>query len=241
MATEHRIARQGQLEDVIIPAGRTSVRGVLSIPPAAEGIVLFAHGSGSSRNSPRNRYVADVLGGVGFGTLLMDLLNSAEEDYDSRTAELRFNIPLLTDRLLAATDWVELNPETASLPIGYFGSSTGAAAALAAAAERPDIVRAIVSRGGRPDLADAALARVQAPTLLVVGGKDIHVLGLNRVALGRISAASELSVVAGAGHLFEERGALEQVAELAREWFRQHLANSAGVHVRRREALQKAA
>lgn len=197
--------------------------GDLAHPPGARGLVLFAHGSGSSRLSPRNRYVAGVLQQAGLATLLFDLLTADEERRDAVTAELRFDIPLLGRRLGAATDWVRARPETADLPVGYFGASTGAAAALIAAAERPGAVRAVVSRGGRPDLAGAALPRVAAPTLLIVGGADTPVIALNRRAMAALRAEVHLEIVPGAGHLFEEPGALEQVARLARDWFQRHL------------------
>lgn len=197
--------------------------GDLARPPGARGLVLFAHGSGSSRLSPRNRYVAGVLQQAGLATLLFDLLTADEERRDAVTAELRFDIPLLGRRLGAATDWVRARPETADLPVGYFGASTGAAAALIAAAERPGVVRAVVSRGGRPDLAGDALPRVTAPTLLIVGVADTPVIALNRRAMAALRAEVHLEIVPGAGHLFEEPGALEQVARLARDWFQRHL------------------
>jgi putative phosphoribosyl transferase len=208
--------------DVIVTAGRADVAGTLTLPGSARGIVLFAHGSGSGRHSPRNRYVADVLHQAQLATLLIDLLTPEEEQVDVRTRELRFDISLLAERLVAATDWLESVAETSELPLGYFGASTGAAAALAAAAERPRTA-AVVSRGGRPDLAGPALARVRAPTLLVVGGNDPVVLDLNRQALAELAAPAELTVVPGAGHLFEEPGALEEVARLAGGWFERHL------------------
>ncbi|MFW6149946.1 MAG: dienelactone hydrolase family protein [Chloroflexota bacterium] len=199
------------------------VEGDLTVPEAARGLVLFAHGSGSSRHSPRNRYVADVLHEAGLATLLFDLLTVGEERRDMETMEFRFDIGLLAQRLLRATDWVLANEGLEKLPLGYFGASTGAAAALVAAAQRPDVAKAIVSRGGRPDLAESSLANVRAPTLLIVGGHDSQVLALNRDALARLRAEKELSVVPGATHLFEEPGALEHVARLAKEWFSQHL------------------
>lgn len=199
------------------------VEGDLTVPEAARGLALFAHGSGSSRHSPRNRYVADVLHEAGLATLLFDLLTVGEERRDMETMEFRFDIGLLAQRLLRATDWVLANEALEKLPLGYFGASTGAAAALVAAAQRPDVAKAIVSRGGRPDLAESSLANVRAPTLLIVGGYDSQVLALNRDALASLRAEKELSVVPGATHLFEEPGALEQVARLAKEWFSQHL------------------
>ena len=197
--------------------------GDLDVPEHAHGVVLFAHGSGSSRLSPRNRHVAAVLREAGLGTLLLDLLTSAEEALDSQTRHLRFDIQLLARRLVGATDWLAEDSETAGLDIGYFGASTGAAAALIAATERPELVRAIVSRGGRPDLAGAALPRVQAPTLLIVGGDDLAVIPLNRDALARMTAEKELAIVPEATHLFEEPGALNDAARLAADWFARHL------------------
>ena len=190
---------------------------------ADSSIVVFAHGSGSSRHSPRNRHVAAQLHEDGLGTLLIDLLTAAEEEVDLRTRELRFDVALLARRLGGATDWLSRNEETASLRIGYFGASTGAAAALIAAADRPEI-GAVVSRGGRPDLAGAALGRVRAPTLLIVGGADVQVLEVNRRSLELLQAERRLEVVARATHLFEEPGALDQVAHLAGDWFSRYLA-----------------
>jgi dienelactone hydrolase len=201
------------------------LEGDLVVPPGASGLVLFAHGSGSSRHSSRNRYVAGELQRGGLGTLLFDLLTPAEEEVDAETAHLRFDIQLLTARLLNATEWIVRDRELGRLPIGYFGASTGAAAALSAAAVMPDVVRAVVSRGGRPDLAGDALQFVQAPTLLIVGGNDDVVIGLNQIALQQIPAEAEkeLKIVPGATHLFEEPGALEAVATLARDWFTRYL------------------
>jgi putative phosphoribosyl transferase len=199
------------------------LEGDLTIPDSARGVVLFAHGSGSSRHSPRNRYVAQVLQEAGFATLLMDLLTLSEERIDNRTAALRFDIGLLVRRLVGATKWVAEQPDTAKLSIGYFGASTGAAAALVAAAELSHLVAAVVSRGGRPDLAGSALRRVVAPTLLIVGGEDETVLELNRRALAQLPGEKKLVVVPGATHLFEEEGALEEVARLATEWFDNYL------------------
>ncbi len=207
---------------VVIPAGGESLRGDLAIPSSALGIVVFAHGSGSSRRSPRNRYVAEHLREASLATLLLDLLTEEEESVDFETAHLRFDIPFLAGRLLAAMRWVRERPETAKLPLGLFGASTGAAAALVAAALAPEAVRAVVSRGGRPDLAGEALGRVQAPTLLIVGGHDVDVLALNRAAQARLGGESRLSVVPGASHLFEEPGTLADVARLAAAWFRGH-------------------
>ena len=202
--------------------------GDLAVPAAATGVVLFAHGSGSSRHSPRNRYVASVLGEAGLATLLADLLTSEEEEIDRRTRHLRFDVPLLAARLVAMVDWLGSRPETAGLEVGLFGASTGAAAALVAAARRPDAVTAVVSRGGRPDLAGADLAAVGAPTLLVVGERDPLVLDLNRQAAEALRASSRLEVVPRATHLFEEPGTLEEVARLARDWFLEHLTSQPG-------------
>jgi putative phosphoribosyl transferase len=204
-------------------AGQTRLEGGLTVPDGAEAIVVFAHGSGSSRHSPRNRQVAGELHAAALATLLIDLLSKDEERIDQVTGALRFDIGFLAERLLAATDWVAGDDDLASLPIGYFGASTGAAAALVAAAERPD-TGAVVSRGGRPDLAGEALGRVRAPTLLIVGGRDTTVLELNEAALNELEAEAELTVVPGATHLFEELGALEEVARLARDWFARHLS-----------------
>jgi dienelactone hydrolase len=206
------------VETVSVPAGEARLAGDLHLPDQARGRVLFAHGSGSSRHSPRNRYVAGVLQAAGLGTLLVDLLTADEERADAFTGHLRFDIPRLAGRLRGAMAWWETQP-AAGLPLGLFGASTGAAAALVAAAERPEAVGAVVSRGGRPDLAGDALARVLAPSLLIVGGSDVQVLALNRAALDRLAGEKRLEIVAGATHLFEEPGALEQVARLAAEWF----------------------
>jgi dienelactone hydrolase len=205
--------------ELSIPADGAHLEGDLTIPDGAVGMVAFAHGSGSSRQSPRNRQVAEALNQNGLATLLFDLLEPGEEQRDRRTGELRFDIALLGRRVIAAVDWLTREPSTAELPIGCFGASTGAAAALVAAASRPDQVEAVVSRGGRPDLAGAALASVHAPTLLIVGGEDDAVLELNRDASERLSCETVLEVVPGAGHLFEEPGALERVELLARTWF----------------------
>ncbi len=215
---------RGEESLVRVAAGPVTLEGNLSLPERARGIVLFAHGSGSSRHSPRNRYVARVLNEAKLATLLVDLLTPDEEAVDLRTAHLRFDIRLLAGRLVGVTDWLTQYPDTRELRIGYFGASTGAAAALVAAARRPDAVGAIVSRGGRPDLAGPALARVRAPTLLIVGGNDFEVVELNRRALARLSCAKQLEIVPGATHLFEEPGALEEVARLACEWFERYLA-----------------
>jgi len=204
---------------VQIPVGDVQLDGDLIIPEHAHGLVLFAHGSGSSRYSTRNRYVAAELRGAGLATLLMDLLTRREEEVDAATAHLRFDIGLLADRLVAAAQYVAVDPRTMNLPIGLFGASTGGGAALVAAARNPQLIRAVVSRGGRPDLADDALPRVQCPTLLIVGGEDRMVIQLNREAMGRMKADVELRIIPGATHLFEESGALEQVARLAAEFF----------------------
>ena len=200
-----------------------SLEGNLSVPGGATGVVLFAHGSGSSRHSPRNQFVARALREGGMGTLLIDLLTAAEEREDMRTARLRFDIDLLAARVMSASQWLAENPSTAHLRIGYFGASTGAGAALVAAASRPDEVGAVVSRGGRPDLAIPVLERVKAPTLLIVGGLDFPVIDMNREALNHLRTEKRLEIVPGAKHLFEEEGALEQVARLARDWFHTHL------------------
>jgi putative phosphoribosyl transferase len=203
---------------VRVRAGEALLDSDLVVPDGARGIVLFAHGSGSSRRSPRNRQVAAALHAAGYGTLLLDLLTADEERIDARTREHRFDIPLLAGRLTAAADRLRAEPATAVLPLATFGASTGAAAALITAAERPDAVVAVVSRGGRPDLAGDALGRVRAPTLLVVGGADEQVLDLNRAAAERLTAEHEVSVVPGATHLFEETGALEEVIRRTVAW-----------------------
>lgn len=211
---------------VKIPAGRVILDGDLAIPAGARGIVLFAHGSGSSRHSPRNRAVARVLRSGGFATLLFDLLTPEEKVEDIHTARLRFDIALLAGRLSHATDWVAHSQDTNQLRIGYFGASTGGGAALVAAAERPEMVSAVVSRGGRPGLAGGALRRVQAPTLLIVGGNDTQVIDLNRIGLGQLRCEKRLEIIPGATHLFEEPGALEEVTRLARDWFAYYLATA---------------
>jgi len=210
-------------EAVRTPADAVVLDGDLTVPAGSRGIVVFAHGSGSSRHSPRNRYVAGVLSGAGLGTLLMDLLTPEEETIDVRTRHLRFDIELLAGRLVAATDWLASGTGTRGLALGYFGASTGAGAALVAAAQRPRLVRAVVSRGGRPDLAGAVLARVTAPTLLIVGGDDDVVIGMNRDAMARMHGDVRLEIVPGASHLFEEPGTLAVVARLATDWFTRHL------------------
>jgi putative phosphoribosyl transferase len=208
--------------EVIIAAGEARLGGSLTVPAAATGVVVFAHGSGSSRFSPRNRQVAAALQAAGWATLLFDLLTEDEAAVDAHTAEHRFDIPLLGRRLVTATEWLRGLEGMAALPVGYFGASTGAAAALIAAA-RADTVGAVVSRGGRPDLAGDALAQVAAPTLLIVGGSDEPVIGMNQAAMARMQAVTDLKIVPGATHLFEEPGALEQVITLAAEWFGRYL------------------
>jgi putative phosphoribosyl transferase len=215
-------------QPIQIPIGSMSLSGDLNIPDGAQGVVLFAHGSGSGRHSPRNRYVANVLQKAGLGTLLFDLLTEDEEIIDEQTRHLRFDIGLLADRLVGATDWLlkgfDVSDDGDDIPsIGYFGASTGAAAALVAAARRADTVRAVVSRGGRPDLAGEYLDQVRAPTLLLVGGNDEPVIGLNQEAYDKLKLLKEdekrLTIIPGATHLFEEPGKLEQVAQLASGWF----------------------
>jgi dienelactone hydrolase len=208
---------------VKIPVGGAIIEGNLVVPPAAKGVVLFAHGSGSSRFSPRNQYVAKVLNKAGLATLLIDLLTKEEEETDMRTGQFRFDIDLLSQRLIAATEWLRKNPITKNLVFGYFGASTGAAAALIAAAKLPAEIKTVVSRGGRPDLAVDYLQKVKAPTLLIVGGNDTVVLDLNKKAIQRLSVLKKLEIVPGASHLFEERGKLEEVARLSVDWFLVHL------------------
>jgi putative phosphoribosyl transferase len=221
MMTPHVPAEQ----IVKVQAGAVSLDANLWAPEAARGIVVFAHGSGSSRYSPRNRFVASALHQKGLATLLFDLLTAEEGLIDERTARMRFDIQLLARRLQETIDWLTTQEQAARLSIGLFGASTGGAAALAAAAERPDLVRAVVSRGGRPDLARGALARVHAPTLLIVGEEDRQVIAMNREAMAQMRATQpRLEIVAGATHLFEEPGALEEVASLAGRWFEKHLA-----------------
>jgi dienelactone hydrolase len=214
-------------KDVRIPIGRIVLQGSLALPREARGVVLFAHGSGSSRLSPRNRYVASVLQEAGLATLLFDLLTPDEERIDDVTGELRFDIPFLAERLIGATDWLLQQTDIQRVQLGYFGASTGAAAALIAAAQRTDVVRAVVSRGGRPDLAGPALPNVLAPTLLIVGARDETVLRLNRQALADLKCKKELAIVPGATHLFEEPGTLEEAARLARDWFVDCLSGAA--------------
>lgn len=217
------------MNEVHIAAGRATLDGNLTIPDGATALVLFAHGSGSSRHSPRNQFVARTLNNAGLATLLFDLLTPEEEAIDLRTREHRFNIGLLAERLVHATKWAQQQEQTRDLRIGYFGSSTGGGAALVAAAEIPQHVGAVVSRGGRPDLAGDALPKVQTPTLLIVGGNDDIVIELNEQARDRMRCEVKLEIVPGATHLFEEPGALEKVAKLASDWFVNHIdASSAG-------------
>ncbi len=210
-------------QEVSITLPEGSLDGSVLLPDGAVGLVLFAHGSGSGRFSPRNRFVAEQLAGVGIGVLLFDLLTREEQSEDNRTAALRFDIDLLTARLIGGIDWASAQDDLHPLPMGLFGASTGAAAALVAAAARPGEVRALVSRGGRPDLAGDALGRVMAPTLLIVGGLDEPVISLNREAAAWLKCEYLLEIVPGAGHLFEQPGTLEQVARLARDWFLRYL------------------
>ena len=207
---------------VDIPVGEAELHGDLGVPEQASGLVLFAHGSGSSRHSPRNRYVAEVLREAGVATLLMDLLTEQEEAIDQYNRRLRFDIPLLAQRLGGASEWVATQEDLADLPLGYFGASTGAAAAIIAAADRPQEVSAVVSRGGRPDLGGGAISRLQAPTLLIVGSLDYAVIELNQQAYDAMNCEKRLEIVPGATHLFEEPGTLEQAAKLAADWFVEH-------------------
>lgn len=220
---ENKEVNIGEREIQIPIKGWRTISGDLTIPEGAEAIVVFAHGSGSSRFSPRNRYVAQILQEKPLATFLIDLLTPAEESIDDVTRNLRFDIPLLTDRVVAAVRWLRAQDETRTMKLGCFGASTGAAAALAAAARLPDDVTAVVSRGGRPDLAESALDQVKAPTLLIVGGDDSVVIDLNRRAMERLTCEKEMTLVSGAGHLFEEPGKMEQVAQLAADWFVTHL------------------
>ena len=210
-------------ESIAIPVGQGQIEADLRVPEHAAGLVIFAHGSGSSRFSTRNRIVAEFLEAHGFGTLLLDLLTREEEGIDVRTREYRFDIDRLARRVVLATDWAHDRKDLEPLPVGYFGASTGAAAALVAAAERSHSVRAVVSRGGRPDLAEGWLQKVLAPTLLIVGGDDEPVIGMNRDAIRQMATTVELAIVPGATHLFEEPGALEQVMQLSTAWFRRYL------------------
>ena len=211
--------------NVLIDAGGVALHGDLAVPHAAQGLVMFAHGSGSSRHSSRNRYVAEELRHGNLGTLLLDLLTPAEEQVDMHTRHIRFDIGLLADRLIGAMRWLDTQDDTRGLGVGLFGASTGGGAALVAAARRPDRVDAVVSRGGRPDLAAEELPHVRAPTLLIVGGRDSVVIELNKQAMGQMKSPVRLEIVPGATHLFEEPGTLEQVAHLAREWFVRYLSS----------------
>ena len=213
----------GGSQEVTIPVRDAVLSGTLDVPEHCAGLVIFAHGSGSSRHSPRNRYVAEILQKAGMGTLLFDLLTESEENVDRVTAEHRFNIPFLAARLIQATEWVQRQAMTTDTAIGYFGASTGAAAALVGAATLSSGIGAVVSRGGRPDMAGPLLGEVRAPTLLIVGGNDAPVIGMNRAAFEQLRCEKKLEIVPGATHLFEEPGALEQVAGMAREWFVTHL------------------
>jgi putative phosphoribosyl transferase len=224
MIAGRKLQTDGKQTEILIEAGRVALEGNLEVPNRAVGIVLFAHGSGSSRHSPRNRYVAQVLRSYGVGTLLFDLLTRDEESMDAVSGELRFDISFLAKRLTEVTRWLMQRPDMRNFKVGYLGASTGAAAALVAASEAPDAIGAIVSRGGRPDLAADFLGSVRAPTLLIVGGDDEPVIGMNREALANLRCEKKLVIVPGATHLFEEPGTLEDVARLAAEWFKQHLA-----------------
>jgi pimeloyl-ACP methyl ester carboxylesterase len=208
---------------VIIPCGANKLEGILHVPKDAHGIVLFAHGSGSSRFSIRNQFVARSLNAVKLATLLFDLLTPEEEKEDVQTLQYRFDLDFLTSRLITATDWMVEQPIAHGLPIGYFGASTGGGAALMAAAEKPNIVKAVVSRGGRPDLAWNALQQVKAPTLLIVGGNDTSVIEMNERVLPQLQTIKRLEIIPGASHLFEEPGTLQEVAQLAQGWFSEYL------------------
>ena len=227
-----RMSKQNGIEsEVSIECRDALLEGTLVVPERCAGIVLFAHGSGSSRRSPRNRYVARVLQSQGIATLLFDLLTRDEESVDEFTGELRFDIPFLAERLIGATRWVMQRPDLQSLAIGYFGASTGAGAALVAAARLPEEVSAVVSRGGRPDLAADALRAVEAPTLLIVGGNDEPVIAMNQTALAKLKCRDKkLVIIPGATHLFEEPGTLEEVARIAAGWFTHYLATASRTH-----------
>ncbi|MCG3205901.1 MAG: putative phosphoribosyl transferase [Elusimicrobia bacterium] len=213
--------------EIQIPIGKANLLGDLVVPKSPQGVVLFAHGSGSSRHSPRNQFVAQLLNQAGFATLLMDLLTEEEEEEDRWRGHLRFDVKMLAKRLIPATDWLNRHPQTRDLQVGYFGASTGSAAALIAAPERTGLVKAIVSRGGRPDMADEALPRILVPTLLIVGGLDTPVIELNREAFEKMTIKEkQLEIVAGATHLFEEPGTLKEVARLATQWFDRYLGSS---------------
>jgi len=222
--------QQEATEEVKVSAGPVTLDGMLGIPGDAKGIVVFAHGSGSSRFSPRNQYVAEELRKAKLGTLLFDLLTPEEEEVDVVTGHLRVNISLLSERVIGATDWLTAYPKTKDLAIGYFGASTGTAAALVAASERPDVIAAIVSRGGRPDLAGKSLPQVKAPTLLIVGGNDFPVIDMNQDALEELRTEKKLVIVPGATHLFEEPGTLEEVSRLTAEWFVRYFEKTGSNH-----------
>jgi len=221
---------------VHIDVGGLRLEGDLTVPPMARGLIVFAHGAESSRSSPRNRHVARELEEAPLATLLLDLLSVEEEEADSQTGLLRFDVGMLAQRLVTATDWTLGEPRVVGLPIGYVGASTGAAAALVAATARPELVKAVVSRGGRPDLAGDALAALTAPTLLIVGSRDAPTLTLNREALAALHAEAQLEIIPGATHLFGEPGALDKVARLARGWFERYLTVSAAARPLRRPA-----
>jgi len=223
MILDQKLEFDAERREVAIDVDDVTLDGTLVVPRDANGVVLFAHGSGSSRHSPRNRYVAQILHTQGTATLLFDLLTRHEESMDQYTGELRFDIPFLAKRLVAATRWIANDASTRDLKVGYFGASTGAGAALVAAAELPKVISAIVSRGGRPDLAGSALGLVRAPTLLIVGAEDTPVIAMNREALSHLKCPDKkLAIIPGATHLFEEPGTLEEVAKLAAEWFSRH-------------------
>jgi putative phosphoribosyl transferase len=227
MILSQELPLNGNRREVSIDVEGVTLEGTLVIPKEAKGVVLFAHGSGSSRHSPRNRYVAQILQSQRIGTLLFDLLTRQEESIDQSSGELRFDIPFLAKRLAGATRWVTNDADTGDLKVGYFGASTGAGAALMAAAELPRVVSAIVSRGGRPDLAGSALAIVRAPTLLIVGGNDEPVITMNRAALAQLQCPEKsLVIIPGATHLFEEPGTLEETARVAAEWFSRHFMSA---------------
>jgi len=225
----NRLGEQPDVGDLVrVSVDGTAVEANLSVPEEAEGVVLFAHGTGSSRHSPRNNFVGRELRQGGLATLLIDLLTPQEKEVDRRTRRIRFDIDRLASRVTGAVDWLHEQPKTGELHVGVFGSSTGAAGALIAAFRRPDVVEAVVSRGGRVDMAEAVLDQVEAPSLFIVGGNDTQVLDLNRQALAQLETEKKLEVIAGAGHLFEEPGALDQVARLACEWFQRHLTAQGG-------------
>lgn len=239
MIPSRKLQWDGDRREVLIDLEGVKLEGTLALPKGAQGLVLFAHGSGSSRHSPRNRYVAQILQSQRIGTLLFDLLTRHEESVDQYSGELRFDIPFLARRLVGATQWIKSSPDTRELKVGYFGASTGAGAALVAAAELPEIVCTVVSRGGRPDLAGSALAVVRASTLLIVGGDDEPVITMNREALAKLKCPDKkLIIIPGATHLFEEPGTLEEVARVAADWFTRHFtpaekAQAQGASVRR--------